>query len=124
MRQTGDQLVDGLNTGTEPTLAVKELSRFYDEMVRPFLGEDYSSASPLAAQLQAESVFSKVRAMPGMMEATPILRELESLCTERRYLGEQQRLQRLLHSWLLVHVPLSAALLVLGVAHVILSLYF
>lgn len=124
MRQTGDQLVDSMANGKANSAAVLELSRFYDEMVRPFLGEDYTSASPLAAQFQAESVFTRVRAMPGMKEIDPVLRELESLCTERRFLGEQQRLHRLLHSWLLVHVPLSAALLVLGVAHVILSLYF
>jgi hypothetical protein len=50
--------------------------------------------------------------------------ELQRLCDERRQLAEQERLHRLLHGWLLVHIPLSAVLLVLGVAHAVMSLYY
>ena len=46
------------------------------------------------------------------------------MCEERRLLREQERMHFWLHSWLLVHVPLSAALLVLGAAHVVMSLYY
>jgi hypothetical protein len=52
------------------------------------------------------------------------LGQLETFCDERRQLGEQERLHRWLHSWLLVHIPLSVVLLVLGLAHAVLSLYY
>jgi hypothetical protein len=40
-------------------------------------------------------------------------------CEERRLLAEQERLRFWLRSWLCPHVPLSAALTILSVAHVI-----
>ena len=43
---------------------------------------------------------------------------------ERRRLAEQERLHGWLHGWLLLHIPLSAALLVLGVAHAVTALYY
>ena len=52
------------------------------------------------------------------------LDELEALCRERRRLAEQERLHGWLHGWLLLHIPLSAALLVLGVAHAVTALYY
>ena len=42
---------------------------------------------------------------------------------ERRLLLEQERIYHWLHGWLLLHIPLSAALLVLGLAHVFMSLF-
>ena len=50
--------------------------------------------------------------------------ELESLCGERGAYAEQERMFRWLHGWLLLHIPLSLALLVLGTLHAILSLYY
>ena len=38
--------------------------------------------------------------------------------------AEQERLYRVLHVWLLWHIPLSAALLILGVAHAVAALYY
>ena len=37
---------------------------------------------------------------------------------------EQERIHFWLHAWLLLHVPLTIALLVLGVLHVATALYF
>ena len=54
----------------------------------------------------------------------PTLHELEAICEERAQLSQQKRLHHWLHGWLLVHVPLSVALLVLGLAHAVLSLYY
>jgi hypothetical protein len=50
--------------------------------------------------------------------------ELEAICRERRGYAAQERIHRWLHGWLLVHVPLSLALLVLGALHAVLSLYY
>jgi hypothetical protein len=57
-------------------------------------------------------------------EASAALDRLEELVRDRRRLAEQERVWRWLHGWLVLHVPLSAALLVLGVVHVIMSLYY
>jgi hypothetical protein len=50
--------------------------------------------------------------------------ELEAVCQERRGYAEQERIHRWLHGWLLLHIPLSLALLVLGALHAVLSLYY
>jgi hypothetical protein len=39
-------------------------------------------------------------------------------------LDEQRRLHRLLHGWLLIHIPASYALLLLGVAHAVVALTY
>jgi len=52
------------------------------------------------------------------------LTELEAICEEERQLNRQRRLYHWLHAWLLVHVPLSIALLVLGGAHAVMALRY
>lgn len=54
----------------------------------------------------------------------PALDELEGICEEQRQLNRQMRLYHWLHAWLLVHVPLSIALLVLGGVHAIVALRY
>jgi hypothetical protein len=101
-----------------------ELSKFYRERVRPFLLRRYDRRSLLAHPLQAEDVFSRVRSSPGLAGYGGILDELKTCCDERRQLGEQERLHLWLHGWLLLHVPLSVALLLLSLAHAVMSLYY
>ena len=50
--------------------------------------------------------------------------ELESICEERRQLADQKRLHHWLHGWLLIHVPLSLALLLLGAVHAVIALRY
>jgi hypothetical protein len=45
------------------------------------------------------------------------LRQLAAICEEQRQLKRQKLIYRLLHYWLLAHVPLSFALVVLGAIH-------
>jgi len=56
--------------------------------------------------------------------AHDLLRDLEGICEERRQLMVQRRLHLWLHAWLLVHVPLSFALLVLTAVHAVLALRY
>lgn len=49
---------------------------------------------------------------------------LEDACEQARQLRRQARITYLLHGWLLVHVPLTAALLVLGVVHAVVALLY
>jgi hypothetical protein len=74
--------------------------------------------------LQAGARFAKLRSMVSLEGLRDELDQLATLCDERRQLAEQGHLQVWLHGWLLLHVPLSVVLLVLGVLHVYFSLYY
>jgi hypothetical protein len=49
---------------------------------------------------------------------------LEDLCFQRRQFDTQARIQFWLHNWLWVHLPLSAALIVLMFVHIWAALKF
>ncbi len=53
-----------------------------------------------------------------------VLDDLENICAEEQQLSRQIRIYRWLHAWLLVHVPLSIALLVLGAIHAVVALRY
>jgi len=65
---------------------------------------------------------------PLRPQAPPAFRDvldgLEDICEEQRQLTRQSRLYHWLHAWLLVHVPLSIALLILGGVHAIMALRY
>lgn len=105
-------------------LARAQLFHVYETVVRRFLGETYLRRSPLAKPLGSEALFASFRSSPALAEFHERLDALSVLCEQRRQLGEQERLHHTLHGWLLVHIPLSVALLVLGLAHAVLSLYY
>jgi hypothetical protein len=125
MRREGDKVVD--KAKADPKLdpeAVLVLEKFYRDRVRPFLGARFDPSNGLARPLQAESLFRRVRSLSGSEGVEGQLSRLQQCCEERRQLGEQERLHFLLHGWLLVHVPLSVALLLLGSAHALLSVFY
>jgi hypothetical protein len=139
MRRDADALVDNACGVYDPspqsaqnTLAViqyagnarAQLRDFYEQDVRPFLSPGRPRGNPLANAVQAEARFSKLRRLPGMEEMTNEVTRLARFCEERRLLLEQERIHFWLHAWLLVHIPLSVALLVLGLLHVVTALYY
>ena len=67
--------------------------------------------------------FSRLRTLMPVA-AHNVLRDLEEICEERRQLMVQNKLHLWLHGWLLVHVPLAFALLVLTAVHAVLSLRY
>jgi hypothetical protein len=100
-----------------------ELARFYVESVRPFLAYHAPRRGVLTSEVNAGGVFAAVRlGLPD--ELHPALDRLAALCEKRRQLSVQARVHRWLHGWLFVHMPLSLALLGLGVVHAVLSLYY
>lgn len=101
-----------------------QLRDFYEHDLRPFLASTVAKSSPMLNQIQAEARFSKLRSLPGMEEISEEVDKLESLSEERRLLWEQERLHFWLHSWMLLHIPLAVALLVLGGLHIVTALYF
>lgn len=99
------------------------LRQFYVTTVRPFLSPESAGESRLMNPSRAEAIFSQVRdSLP--LSGCGVLQQLASICDERRELARQAQLHNWLHLWLFVHVPLSMSLLVLGVVHAIMSVYY
>lgn len=124
MREEADEAfaaIEGLSGITGET---REKLRELHEDARSFLS---TGAGSLADPIQAGARFDEVAQLVGLPpegavkhpleQARATLRRAAVICEERRHLARQERLHRLLHLWLLVHVPITLALLVLGVAH-------
>lgn len=107
----------GQLAGQEP------LRRFYRDAVRPFLAERRTARTPLATAAGAALLFDIVRVdlHPDLHET---LDDLADVCAEARQKIRQIQLHRWLHGWLLVHIPLSMALLVLMTVHALVALYY
>jgi hypothetical protein len=100
-----------------------ELARFYRDVVLPFLRGPSAARSPLAASADAALVFDAEAAGIGAALRGP-LDDLAALCEAARRARRELARQRWMHAWLLVHIPLSMALLVLLAAHAALALRY
>jgi hypothetical protein len=99
------------------------LAEFYAQRVRPFLENPAAKGHPLADADQARAAFLQWRALaPPELHET--VGDLENICEEERQLTRQVRLHHWLHGWLLLHVPISLALLLLSVAHAVMALRY
>jgi hypothetical protein len=100
-----------------------ELKQFYRGQVEPFLDKKGTHKSALAEEQRARAMFRQMRILlpPGLHSA---IDDLENVCEEKRQLDQQRRMHRLLHGWLLVHVPLSYAVLLLGAIHAVMALRY
>ena len=99
------------------------LRKFYIEEMRPFLEQSKSRGRRLADEARASSVFVSLRTLlPAAAHNT--LADLEDICDEARQLLRQERLHRWLHGWLLLHIPLSLALILLGAVHAVMALRY
>jgi hypothetical protein len=141
LREEADRLVSSVcgpmdteMIADEPAAAVTTLveieqedrERFRDiylRKVRPFLDAPDSKRTELADGTRAREVFESLRRLL-VAPVHPVLDDLENLCEEERQLTRQIGIYRWLHGWLLVHVPLSIALLVLGGVHAIMALRY
>jgi hypothetical protein len=114
-----DGLASVMRVGADDTAPLRE---FYTREMRPFL-ERPSRRHPLADPGSAAAAFDRLRALvPSAVNGA--IADLESLCEEERQLLRQERMHGLLHGWLIVHVPLSFALMALAVVHIIMALRF
>ena len=120
---------DGVRTGpgtfdapSAPPEGSAPLKEFYCHHIRPFLqGSGYDG--DLAASARANVLFQQMRTLlPPPQHKT--LSDLEAICEERRQLALQSRLHLWLHCWLLLHAPLSMALLLLAAAHAVIALRY
>jgi hypothetical protein len=108
------------------TLSEREgaiLRRFYEKEMTPFLRESHPCSLALADPQMSRGLFEELRILlPPAVH--PTVNDLEEICEEERQLLRQIRLHHWLHGWLLVHVPLSFALLFLGVVHAVMALRY
>jgi hypothetical protein len=107
-----------------PAETGRQLDQFYGTLVRPFLVEPERHRPYLLSPARLDEAFAKVRSLPGAAAVGERLDRLKTSCDERRQLAEQERLVFWTHGWLYIHVPASAALLVLAAAHVVMALYY
>ena len=99
------------------------LRRFYLSEMRPFLNRPHEKQAALADPQRAAAAFEQLRTLLPL-SVHSIVKDLENICEEERQLRRQVRLHHLLHDWLLVHIPLSLALLVLGAVHAWMALRY
>jgi hypothetical protein len=95
----------------------------YLRKVRPYLADPETPGAELADPLRSGETFEALR----RLLAAPVhgvLDDIENICEEEQQLSRQIRIYRWLHAWLLVHVPLSIALLVLGAVHAFVALRY
>lgn len=99
------------------------LRKFYLGEMRPFLEQPKQRGSRLGDADKAQGAFSGLRTLMPQ-SAQPTLQDLEDICDEARQLVRQEQLHHLLHGWLLVHIPLSLALILLGAVHAVMALRY
>jgi hypothetical protein len=110
-------------TALAPVVESETLRATYLRDIRPFLDPDNRPNGILGTSSRAATLFRHLRTtLPNVLQET--VNELEAICDERRQLADQKRLHHVLHGWLLVHVPLSYATLLLGAVHAVIALRY
>jgi len=118
--QGGLTVASGLQTNQQVSV---QLRSFLDEEMRPYLERAGAHTARLGQSGQAQKKFQQFRVLlPPDLHSN--LDDLENICEEKRQLDKQSRLHRILHGWLLVHIPLSYGLLLLGAVHAVVALRF
>jgi hypothetical protein len=140
LREEADQLAAAIcgplsgEVSTESSAAVTTLVEIEQEdrlrfreiylgKVRPFLENPEAPNAELADPRRAGEVFESFRRLL-VAPVHGVLDDLENICEEEHQLSRQIHIYRWLHGWLLVHVPLSIALLVLGGVHAVMALRY
>jgi len=99
------------------------LKKFYLQEMRVYLKDPSVRGQRLADAHKAQLAFAGLKTLlPATAHA--VLADLEGICDEARQLVKQERMHRWLHGWLLVHIPLSLALIALGMIHAVVALKY
>jgi len=123
LRDEADELVTAIG-GEDVEHADKvRLQEAYQATIRPFLDAPRQEGTALANEQKSAVLFDSLRrALPAPLH--PVLVDLQGICEEERQFMRQRRYYHWLHVWLVVHVPLSIALLVMGGVHAIVALRY
>lgn len=114
----GATVVDTLLEITDLQPQVESLQKFVSDCVNPYLQQEGGNRSELEDREWSREQFQDLRLQFPEGAWAPIT-AIEEICEEKRQLDHQVRLHRLLHAWLLVHLPVSAALILLSLIHAI-----
>lgn len=99
------------------------LKETYLSEIRPFLAQKLPRNGRLSHPPESGTLFEHLRtALPPALHE--VVDELHAIAEERRQLAAQKRLHAWLHGWLLAHVPLSMALMLLAIAHAVVSVRY
>jgi hypothetical protein len=115
------------STDTAPVAVIEDqntpLRTFFVQDLKPFLENPGARGHALANEAQSRSAFVQLRTLvPPALHAT--LDDLENICEEERQLTLQSQMHVWLHGWLLLHIPLSLALILLGAVHAMMALRY
>lgn len=103
--------------------AAVQVRDMYEKQVRSYLEHPGGGGHKLADWKHAKDFFSRMRTVAPASIHT-LVDDLENICEEKRYLDRQERMHRLLHGWLLCHIPLSYALILMGAIHAVIALRY
>jgi hypothetical protein len=116
----GLTVASGLQVDRE---ASAELVEFFRRELQPFISQSGSRGLALGSRNRAQDMFQQLRLLlPPNLHST--VDDLENICEEKREIDQQARYHRILHGWLLVHIPVSYALLLLGAVHAVMALRY
>ena len=103
--------------------ASNELREFFNREMQPFIGDFGGRGLAIADRDRSRSMFQQLRLLlpPNLHSGVD---DLENICEEKRELDQQTRYHRILHGWLLLHIPFSYAVLLLGAIHAVTALKF
>lgn len=104
-------------------MACDAMISFYLLDIQPFLEGGRGTRQLLGDPRQAQLRFTQFRTL-SPPELHDTLNDLEEICEEARQLNRQARLHHWLHGWLLFHVPVSYALLLLSAVHAVMALRY
>lgn len=109
-------------TGADEGIS-NSIQEFFDRQLKPFLTQSGGHRMALSDADTAAGMFQQLHVLiPQAL--WPKLEDLEDICEEKRQLDRQKWLHKLLHGWLLVHIPASYALLLLGAVHAVVALRY
>jgi len=96
---------------------------FLDERMRPYFRRGGAHGTALVNRYRREALFEELKAQvdPSLHG---VAEDLENICEQRAQLMTQRALHHWLHSWLLVHVPLSWLMIVLTIVHAAMALWY
>lgn len=100
-----------------------KVTKFFEQQMKPYLLSRQSRKHRLDDPVQASIAFKEMKVLVGK-SLWPKFDDLESICGEKFQLERQRRLHKILHGWLLFHIPASYALLVLGAVHAVVALRY
>jgi len=103
--------------------ALKQLKTTFEHVIKPYLTHRGAYGHELNERRSSKALFAQLRTVTPATIHT-VIDDLENICEEKRDLDRQSRMHRILHGWLLVHIPLSYLLILLGGIHAVMALRY